>query len=354
MNMILHNNPTALIVQGNTLADPRFTDGDTLKTLTTWSPIRPSATSAGAPASTRPTIRERFSPSVCRPPSRATTPTCCISSALEEHRQGRASCRTACSSGAMPRPTSAAPGPQGLHQGHHRPAHQPVLRHWHPRLHHRRRQGGRPHAPGHLHDRRQQHRMKDGPKNRLRAQDIHKIVDVFTRQLDVPYSRLVSFAEIEKMSSTSTCRATSTAQGQRTYRTSRDTCAAASPTATSLHSKNTGAFSPGSNPPSSIRSRDDYSQLSILHSQLKQTIYAHPEFVAFTERMNAPFAAWRQREPPRSRPCKLAFPKEVIAAFAEDLLALRRQAAHRQIRRLPAPDGLLGGDHAGRLLPHRR
>ena len=33
MNMILHNNPTALIVQGNTLADPKFTDGDTLKTF---------------------------------------------------------------------------------------------------------------------------------------------------------------------------------------------------------------------------------------------------------------------------------------------------------------------------------
>jgi type I restriction enzyme M protein len=33
MNMILHNNPTALIVQGNTLADPKFKDGDTLKTF---------------------------------------------------------------------------------------------------------------------------------------------------------------------------------------------------------------------------------------------------------------------------------------------------------------------------------
>ena len=31
MNMILHNNPTALIVQGNTLTDPKFKDGDTLK-----------------------------------------------------------------------------------------------------------------------------------------------------------------------------------------------------------------------------------------------------------------------------------------------------------------------------------
>ncbi len=33
VNMILHNNPTALIVQGNTIADPKFKDGDTLKTF---------------------------------------------------------------------------------------------------------------------------------------------------------------------------------------------------------------------------------------------------------------------------------------------------------------------------------
>jgi type I restriction enzyme M protein len=31
MNMILHNNPTALIVQGNTLSNPKFKEGDTLK-----------------------------------------------------------------------------------------------------------------------------------------------------------------------------------------------------------------------------------------------------------------------------------------------------------------------------------
>ncbi len=39
--------------------------------------------------------------------------------------------------------------------------------------------------------------IKDGPKNRLRAQDIHKIVDTFTRQAEVPrYARMVSVAEI--------------------------------------------------------------------------------------------------------------------------------------------------------------
>jgi type I restriction enzyme M protein len=41
--------------------------------------------------------------------------------------------------------------------------------------------------------------MKDGNKNRLRSQDIHKIVDVFTRQIELPrYSRMVSFEEIAK------------------------------------------------------------------------------------------------------------------------------------------------------------
>ncbi len=41
--------------------------------------------------------------------------------------------------------------------------------------------------------------MKDGPKNRLRAQDIHRIVDVFTRQAELPkYARMVGLEEIEK------------------------------------------------------------------------------------------------------------------------------------------------------------
>src|SRR5438552_3075147 len=41
--------------------------------------------------------------------------------------------------------------------------------------------------------------MKDGPKNRLRAQDIHRIVDVFNRRADVPrFARMVAFEEIER------------------------------------------------------------------------------------------------------------------------------------------------------------
>jgi type I restriction enzyme M protein len=40
--------------------------------------------------------------------------------------------------------------------------------------------------------------IKDGNKNRLREQDVHKIVDVFNKQLEVPkFSRMVSVEEIE-------------------------------------------------------------------------------------------------------------------------------------------------------------
>ena len=39
--------------------------------------------------------------------------------------------------------------------------------------------------------------MKDGPKNRLRSQDIHKIVDVFNKQTEIErYSRMVPLDEI--------------------------------------------------------------------------------------------------------------------------------------------------------------
>src|SRR5262249_365898 len=39
--------------------------------------------------------------------------------------------------------------------------------------------------------------QKDGPKNRLREQDIHKIVDTFARQVEIPrYSRMVPVSEI--------------------------------------------------------------------------------------------------------------------------------------------------------------
>jgi type I restriction enzyme M protein len=50
MNMILHDFPTASIHSGNTLAAPKFKDGESCAPTTTSSPIRRFPTRPGAPA----------------------------------------------------------------------------------------------------------------------------------------------------------------------------------------------------------------------------------------------------------------------------------------------------------------
>jgi hypothetical protein len=109
MNMILHDNPTAVIWQGNTLSSPHFT-GTSGQLKTFDYVVANSATSDGATVLTRQTTPTVVSStSASRLPDRATTPTCSTSCAPSRApAREPASCPTACSSAAMPRPTSAA------------------------------------------------------------------------------------------------------------------------------------------------------------------------------------------------------------------------------------------------------
>ena len=111
MNMILHDNPEALIAQGNTLTDPKFKEGGTLKTfdyVVANPPFSDKRWSTGLDPMNDPFDRfESFG--TFRPPGRATTPTCCISSGPSRApAKAPASCRTACCSGATSRRKSAA------------------------------------------------------------------------------------------------------------------------------------------------------------------------------------------------------------------------------------------------------
>src|SRR5665811_1932462 len=202
MNMILHDNPTALIVQGNTLADPKFRDGATLKTfdyVVANPPFSDKRWSTGIDPLNDP--YERFKP-FGTPPTKqgdyayllhivrslkSTGKGACIlphgvlfrSNAEAEIR--RALVRKGYIKGIIGLPIN-------LFFGTGIPACIIVM------------------------DKQDAHArkgifmidasagfMKDGPKNRLRAQDIHKIVDVFNKRIEVPkYSRMVSFDEIEK------------------------------------------------------------------------------------------------------------------------------------------------------------
>src|SRR5262249_32169209 len=164
--------------------------------------------------------------------------------------------------------------------------------------------------------------MKDGPKNRLRAQDIHKIVDVFTRQLEIPqYSRLVSFAEIEKNEFNLNLPRYIDSQGAEDIQDIAGHLRGGIPNRDIDALEKYWSVLPGLKSVLFHPLRDHYSQLSILHSQLKQTIYAHPEFVAFTARMNALFATWRQKSAATLKALQAGFhPKEFITALAKDSL----------------------------------
>jgi type I restriction enzyme M protein len=88
--------------------------------------------------------------------------------------------------------------------------------------------------------------MKDGNKNRLRTQDLHKIVDTFNKQIEIDrYSRMVPMTEIAdpKNDYNLKSRATSTPPSPRTCRTSTLTCMAASRSATWTHWAPTGMLS---------------------------------------------------------------------------------------------------------------
>jgi type I restriction enzyme M protein len=90
--------------------------------------------------------------------------------------------------------------------------------------------------------------IKDGNKNRLREQDIHKIVDTFTRQADMPRYAAWSLAEIDaKNDFNLNLPRYIDSQSPRTCRTSTATCAAASrpPTWTRKAMAPTGTVCPG-------------------------------------------------------------------------------------------------------------
>ncbi|EUA93737.1 N-6 DNA Methylase family protein [Mycobacterium ulcerans str. Harvey] len=81
--------------------------------------------------------------------------------------------------------------------------------------------------------------MKDGPKNRLRSQDIHKIVDTFNKQVEIErYSRLVPLKEIAdcKNDYNLNIPRTSIRLHPRTFRTYTLICTVASPIVISMRS----------------------------------------------------------------------------------------------------------------------
>jgi type I restriction enzyme M protein len=166
--------------------------------------------------------------------------------------------------------------------------------------------------------------MKDGPKNRLRAQDIHKIVDAFARQDDSEpkYARMVSFAEIEKNEFNLNLPRYIDSQVPEDRQDIEGHLKSGIPVADVEALKPYWNICPNLRATLFKPNRPGYLNLAVEKSAIKPAIYEHPEFAAFIAGMNTHFAAWRTKAAKTLKALKAGIhPKEVIADLSEDLLA---------------------------------
>jgi type I restriction enzyme M protein len=166
--------------------------------------------------------------------------------------------------------------------------------------------------------------MKDGPKNRLRAQDIHRIVDVFNKQLEVPkYSRMVSVEEIEKKNDFN-LNLTRYIDSQEP----EDIQDIEGHLKGGIPTRDIDALSDYWTVCPTLRHglfkqlRPGYLSLAVAKDKIKPAIYKHPEFATFITTMNCHFKQWRDKTAKRLRTLKVDFhPKELIVELGEDVLA---------------------------------
>lgn len=167
--------------------------------------------------------------------------------------------------------------------------------------------------------------LKDGNKNRLRAQDIHKIVSVFNEQTELPrYSRMVPLSEI--------------ANSANAYNLNIPRYIDASEPE-DLH--DLGAHLNGGIPDSDIDALNDYWQVfptlrnalfrsngrpgysdPLVETQhVKTTILTHPEFNTYQQWVDTIFQVWRKLHEPLLMGIAVdASPREIIQTLSEDLL----------------------------------
>ena len=176
---------------------------------------------------------------------------------------------------------------------------------------------------------------KDGPKNRLREQDLHKIVDTFTRQADVPrYARMVPLTEIADpkndfnlnlpryIDSTEPEDLQDIDGHLRGGIPERDLDALGAywQVLPSVRGVLFEAFD-------KTGGRPGYLRLKPALTEVKPAIFGHAEFAAFQQQATEVFADWRKATTKHLTGFgKDGHPKALIETIAEDLLAAFRKA----------------------------
>jgi type I restriction enzyme M protein len=172
---------------------------------------------------------------------------------------------------------------------------------------------------------------KDGPKNRLREQDIHRIVDIFTKQVDVPrYARMVPLDEIADPKNDFNLNLPRYIDSTEP----QDLQDIDGHLRGGVPERDLDALGAYWNVLPSVRGvlfesagRPGYARLKLALTAVKPTILGHAEFAAFQQKATRGFADWRKATTPRLTGFgKDGHPKALIETIAEDLLAAFRQA----------------------------
>ena len=326
MNMILHHNPGAVIEQGNTLADPKFLDGHQLKTfdyVVANPPFSDKRWSTGL--STEADPFNRFDGFGVPPDKQGD-----YAYLLHIIRSLKSTGRGACilphgvlfrgNAEAEIRKNLVRRGliqaiiglPANLFYGTGIPACIIVID-----------KAGAAARKGIFMIDAAQGYMKDGPKNRLRERDIHRIVDAFVTldSSDPRYARMVGMDEVEKNDFNLNLPRyidSSTPEDQQDIDAHLN---GGIPETDVLALQRYWAVCPQVQTALFKPRRPGYLDLTVAPGAIKATIHQHPEFQAFTDAMNGHFEAWRSTNAPSLKAQQAGMhPKALIRALAEDLL----------------------------------
>ncbi|HFU4234329.1 TPA: type I restriction-modification system subunit M [Streptococcus suis] len=165
--------------------------------------------------------------------------------------------------------------------------------------------------------------IKDGNKNRLREQDVHKIVEVFNKQLEIPkFSRMVSVEEIESNKYNLNIPRYIDNQEEEDIQDIAAHLQGGIPAADiDALQKYWDVYPTMKESLFRINGREGYYDLKVEKEKIKEAVFEHQEFILYSEEINTIVNGWAERHRDRFLQINSDIdPKVLIHDIAEDIL----------------------------------
>jgi len=167
--------------------------------------------------------------------------------------------------------------------------------------------------------------IKDGNKNRLREQDIHKIVDLFNNQIELSkYSRMIPFDEIsnEKNDFNLNIPRYIDSQEEEDVQDIEAHLLGGIPKFNIDELNNYWEVYPAlRNELFADCDRDNYSNINVKMDDIKTTIFDNTEFIAYSKKAIRTFENWKKKHRPLLKNIAIGDkPKQITFDLSEDIL----------------------------------